>query len=53
VRLPFQSQADRTVRLKDLMSPANHERDGDDLLSQGLYLDLPAWGCHLFGMAIL
>jgi hypothetical protein len=25
-----------------------YERDGDDLARRGLYLDLPAWGYHVF-----
>ncbi len=32
------------IRFQDLMSAAVHEGDGPDLLSRGLYLDLPAWG---------
>ena len=34
--------------LKDLLSEAEYLRDGDDLLSHGLYLDVPAYGHHLF-----
>jgi hypothetical protein len=30
------------------MSPARYERDGSELVSKGLYLDLPAWGYHVF-----
>jgi hypothetical protein len=30
------------------MSPASYDRQGDEILSQGLYLDLPAWGYHVF-----
>ncbi|MGH7184610.1 MAG: alpha-amylase family glycosyl hydrolase, partial [Nitrospiraceae bacterium] len=52
VRLPFQNVASRTVRLKDQMSDASYDRDGNDLLSRGLYLDLPAWGYHVFEMSI-
>jgi hypothetical protein len=48
VPLPFPDLAGRTVRFKDLMTPASYERDGDDLQSRGLYLDLPAWGYHVF-----
>ena len=51
VRLPFQDLAGRTVRLKDQTGDASYERDGDDLLARGLYLDMPAWGCHVFGMS--
>ena len=48
VRPPYPDLAGRAVPLKDLMSPAEYDRTGDDLLSGGLYLDLPAWGYHLF-----
>lgn len=51
-RLPFQDLAGRTVQLKDLMGSASYERDGDDLQSRGLYLDMPAWGYHVFEMSI-
>jgi hypothetical protein len=34
--------------LKDLTGPARYERDGRELLSKGVFLDLPAWGCHVF-----
>lgn len=48
VELPFADFAGRTIQLTDLMSEARYERDGDDLLSRGLYLDLHAWGYHVF-----
>jgi glycosidase len=53
VRLPFSELGGRTARLKDLMSPASYDRDGTDLLARGLYLDVPAWGYHVFDVAIL
>jgi hypothetical protein len=40
--------AGRTWLLKDLLSEAVYLRDGDGLLSPGLYLDVPAYGQHLF-----
>lgn len=52
VRLPFPELAGRTVRLKDLLGPAEYERRGDDLVSGGLYLDLPAWGHHVFTVSV-
>ncbi len=52
VRLPFPDLAGRTVRLKDLMGPAIYDRDGDDLVSRGLYLDLPPWSYHVFEMTV-
>ena len=30
------------------MGPASYDRDGSDLVSRGLYLDLPPWGYHVF-----
>jgi hypothetical protein len=48
VRLTFPDLAAHTVRLKDMMSAASYERDGSDLVSRGLYLDLPPWGYHVF-----
>jgi glycosidase len=48
VRLPFDELRGHSVRLQDRMSPAVYDRSGDDLLTRGLYLDLPGWGHHVF-----
>ena len=40
----------RQWALEDLMSPARYERAGDALAGEGLYLDLPEWGCHVFDL---
>jgi hypothetical protein len=32
------------------MGEAQYDRDGNDLQSRGLYLDVPAWHCHVFEM---
>ena len=48
VRLPFPEFSGRRVRLADRMGDAVYERDGDTLLASGLYLDMPAWGHHVF-----
>jgi glycosidase len=48
VRLPFDDLRGGKVMLQDLMSDARFEREGNDLLNRGLYLDLPAWGFHIF-----
>ncbi|WP_292518833.1 alpha-amylase family glycosyl hydrolase [Methanoculleus sp.] len=48
VRLPWDGFAGKTVRLRDLMGPAEYERDEGSLLSPGLYLDMPGWGYHVF-----
>ena len=39
------------VVLQDLMHPmTTYERDGATLSREGLYLDLPAWGYHVFAV---
>ena len=48
VHLPFSEMSGRSVAFRDLMSNALYERDGNDLLSHGIYLDLPPWGYHIF-----
>jgi hypothetical protein len=48
VRIPFADLSGRIVRLTDMMGPASFDRDGGELVSRGLYLDLPAWGYHVF-----
>ncbi len=48
LRLPFDDLRGGKVMLQDLMSDTRYEREGDDLLNQGLYLDLPPWGFHVF-----
>jgi glycosidase len=51
VPLPLHAWRGRKVYLTDLLGPARYERDGDQLNQRGLYLDLPAWGGHLFTMS--
>ena len=48
LHLPFGEIAGKEMCLRDLMGPAVYDRNGDEILSQGLYLDLPAWGCNVF-----
>ena len=48
VRIPFADVIGRTVRLKDMMGPASFDRDGNDIASHGLYLDLAPWSYHVF-----
>lgn len=52
MKLPFKGLADRMIGFHDLMGPARYDRAGNDLISQGLYLDLPAWGYHVFEMNV-
>jgi hypothetical protein len=53
VRLPCPDLTGRAMRLKDLMGPASYDRDGSDLVSRGLYLDMLPWSYHVFEMAVL
>jgi hypothetical protein len=48
IPLPFTDMAGRSVRLRDMTSSVVYDRDGCELLSKGMYLDLPAWGYHIF-----
>jgi hypothetical protein len=50
VRLPFPNLAGRSVRFEDLMGTASYDRSGSDIVSAGLYLDVPPWGYHVFDM---
>ncbi len=47
VRIPWDELAGRSWRLADALSGAVYERDGDEMRSVGLYVDLAGWDCHL------
>jgi len=51
VPLSWADLAGKTVHLRDLISPAWYDRDGEGLLSPGLFLDIPGWGRHVFEVA--
>jgi len=53
VRLPFPELSGRAVRFKDTMGAASYDRDGREVISRGLYLDLPPWGYHVFQLTEL
>ncbi len=40
--------AGKVVHLEDQLDEVRYDRPGDDLLVRGLYVDLPAYGRHLF-----
>ncbi|HYM84716.1 MAG TPA: alpha-amylase family glycosyl hydrolase [Candidatus Dormibacteraeota bacterium] len=46
--LAIPALAGRRVRLEDLIGPDGYDREGDDLLARGLYVDLPADAAHVF-----
>jgi hypothetical protein len=48
LRLPFPDFGSHQWRLRDLLGEADYERDGKDLQSRGLYLDVVPWQYHIF-----
>jgi len=48
VQLPFEALGGARCVLRDLLGEARYERDGNELLSRGLYLDVGPWTTHLF-----
>ncbi|MBZ5856065.1 alpha-amylase family glycosyl hydrolase [Flavihumibacter profundi] len=53
VHLPFGALNDKSVRFSDLLSPATYDRDGNELLAKGIFLDMPAWGYHIFEVTVM
>lgn len=53
VKLPFPEIKDHSVKLNDLLSLASYDRDGNELLEHGLYLDLESWGLHVFAVNLI
>jgi Alpha amylase, catalytic domain len=51
VRGLFGNLSGRTWQLRDLLSDAVYDRDGNDLAAHGLYLDVAPWQCHAFELA--
>jgi hypothetical protein len=52
VRAPFEEFRGHPLRLRDLMGEAVYVRHADELLGNGLYLDLAAWGYHVFELTV-
>jgi Alpha amylase, catalytic domain len=50
VKLPYNDLAGKRWRLRDLMCDAVYDRDGNDLVARGLFLDVPAWQSHVFSL---
>jgi glycosidase len=50
VRLPFAGLAGRTWRLQDQLSSAAYGREGDELQSSGLFLDMSPWQTAAFSL---
>jgi glycosidase len=48
VRIPWPEIGDGIWQLIDSLSGTNYQRDGKDMLSPGLYVELLPWNCHFF-----
>lgn len=48
VRLPFTDLRNPHIEFQDLMNSTRYTRDGHEVATRGLYVDLPAWGFHVF-----
>jgi hypothetical protein len=53
IRLPFTDLGNGNWRLEDLLGDAHYDRDGKDLQSHGLYLDVAPWQYHALTMTRL
>jgi hypothetical protein len=51
VRLPWDDLAGREWELADRLDDRRFERGGDELASEGLYVDLPPWGSHFLAVS--
>jgi hypothetical protein len=50
LKIPFTDLSNQQWRFKDEMGNDVYERDGNDLLARGLYIDIAGWNYHLFDM---
>lgn len=50
LRLPFPDLRNTRWQLRDLLGDARFARDGNELQSRGLYLDMSPWQSHVFEM---
>ena len=48
VQIPWEDLRGETWRLSDVLSGATYDRDGDEMHSPGLYVELGPWDCSFF-----
>lgn len=48
LQLPLPYLADKKWKLQNMMGEEYYERVGNSMLSEGLFLDMPAWHYHVF-----
>ena len=52
VYLPYHGLEGKLLKFVDFMSPDIYHREGDELLSKGIYFDMPGWGYHIFEVSV-
>ena len=52
IPVPSDALPDGPVHLEDLAGDHIYMRDGGELRDHGLYVDLPAWGYHVFRLGL-
>lgn len=53
VRLPWQDLSGKQLRFQDKFSDEDYFRSWDDIAEVGLYLDMPAWGYHVYNVSLV
>jgi hypothetical protein len=46
VKVPWDELKGTSCRLTDLISGAVYQRNGEEMVNAGLYIDLEPWGFH-------
>ena len=50
IRIPLPNLRDQRWRLENLLGDARYDRDGNELESRGLYLDVDPWQAQVFSV---
>jgi hypothetical protein len=53
VRPPLPTLVNRKCQLQDLLGTASYDRDGSDLVSRGLYLDMTPWQAAAYSLQVV
>ena len=48
VQVPWEDLRGQTWRLRDALSDATYERNGDEMVAPGLYVEMGPWECNIF-----
>jgi hypothetical protein len=48
VQIPWTDVKGETWRLGDVLSGATYDREGDEMQTAGLYVELGPWNCNIF-----